>query len=372
MINPVNPYQAFPFFAAEYSEADQYPLLCPTSVFPPICIKVTGTSLTASWKIKDMETGALTTVNSSLISEFETDQGETYIIYEGGAHGLSLSEKRYQLQITVGGSTYYSHTFIPCEGFDTVSDSTVIIDDTDLGLGVNEWAMDLAFNDTTGPGKRVLYFRVSASDSWRRIGVNTGIVTSDNVPGSGTVSFEVRGVVFLGDTQIERIYGASINSGDPLNNFSLVLKSTKTTGLDNNICIEWSNTNDLQPYSLYYQGSFVNRLYIKAFKGFPANIAEESFTRNGENELILDSVSNSEQIPIEATPISEFLFLSLKAARNHDTVKIVNAVDGTSQTVRQYSFNFTPNIDNEVPVGEITYERNFAFVAGCQENETIV
>jgi hypothetical protein len=375
MINSVNPYCPFPFFTQDYNEVKEFPLLAPTESFPPFQVKVSGTGLAYSWKLRDLSDNSTTVISGALLAAIETDDSETYIIHDGAAHGLTLTENQeYVIELTIEGTVYYSHSFVACSAFDIISDSTVVITDTDLGLGANEWSMDVAFNDTTGPGTRVLFWRLTTSDTWIRLGENTGLIVSDDdTETGGTITFEVRGVIYNGAVTIERIYSAFIDSADPLNTFGITLKTTRTTGLDNILYLEWDNTNDLQAYDLYYQGAYKNKFYFEGYRGISVPVEEEAFERNGQNDLILESAGLSEEISFEISPLSEYVFMALSAAKYHDSVTLYRAVDGTSQAARKHTLSFTPNVDNPlIPYGEMSFERNYAFIAGCQENETVI
>lgn len=364
MISIVNPYCAFPFFTKAYTEAKEYPLSCPLDVFPPFCMKFSGAITTFSLSLLKLSDRSTQSINVNLVGKVCTAT-HSYLIYDGSAHNLTLTEESYQIILIVDGTKYFSHAFIPSPLFQTVSDAT-LTSNFSAGLGANEWGVTLGFNDNSQPGQK--YLEYLRNGVWYRI-TGSGI-GSGQISGTGSVSFKVRGVFVIGEGRIYSYYNASVNTADPTNVNSFVADHVEYEGTDAYQYVEWDHSTDIEEYDFYYQGSFKNRIYFRSYQDFIIPIIEDNITQNGENDFIFNSATTAEQVNITINPISQFTFSPLSVVKYHDTVRLVNPLSNTAQTIRQFTGTFAPDVENVVPSGVFTYERSKNYLDGCSENIT--
>ena len=368
----INKYQTLPFYASNTSEAKAYPLNSPANRLVPFVLPFDTVTTSHAWRLISADGATVYNLDNSLIEKEVSTGGKTYLIYKGGTLNISPVPGEYQVEFTVDGARYWSHTLCLSERFESLDISLSVSCATELAPPVVQppeaFYFTLSFDSPT-TGARYIEAAIDGGAYARLTDNKFDWNSFSDLSGEKTVY--LKAFVVVGDVQIWKEYTFVFDAEDACNTYELTEIDGGSTFGDRYAYLEFWNTKDMKDRELIYQTGFKQRIYFEAHYDFPIPAIERNFRQNGKNENILASSATAERLPVDFHPVPDAVLLALSSVADHDNYRIGFTADGSTQQLSAIEFERRAAENDEVSIGRLTIEYDRTFVA-CAENEDLI
>lgn len=360
----INPHNVLPFYTERDAAAEECPLMCDTLHLLPWNIELASAPSSVDAVIVALEGGTEYSVEPDYIDTLCTDDGKSYVQYRGATLFTIPPAGEYRVKLTIDGVAYWSHKICMTERFNrqqwvpeiTCSGGNFVLDfgGEVAGAPVIEIDMGTGFEQYNAPGQTSASF------------------PSADFIGSGEVEYSVRFRTVQPDSEYFEQYSLSFDTAFACSTAASAYDYSGGDAIEKYAYIEFWNSTDLENLGLLYQFGLKQRFYFENAPAFPVAVSEETFIRNQQGAQVLQSAVVSEQENLECYPVPPHLAAVFQAARYHDNIVFGTAVDANTEAVENFRFATRQAEGAPCLIGQISFERNRAYVTGCEGDKTVV